>query len=223
MSRPLAEVVPMVTVAGGYGGIRIGGAKGPTWGVNGGLFDRSHDPPAAAVAESLAHDINAAHAAVVEPLHARLAVAREALDRLDARVVGLVPHDDPAVLAAVNALAAIDAEPPPEVVPLEKYKQLEAVLGDALEFTEAKKWRGRCERALTFLKENDGLLWPKTEQVGAILRGHLEGRDEPGPAKVPGSPDERAYVERLQHRLGIDGSDAAALARAWGVVDPEEP
>ena len=168
--------------------------------------------------------VNRAHAAVVEPLHARLAVAREALDKLDARVVGLVPHDDPAVLAAVNALAAIDAEAPPEMVPLARYQQLEQVLADALEFTEAKKWRERCERALLLLRMSGVRATTRVEDAVDVLEGRatkgqraLEGRDEPGPAKVP------EYLPRSAMPTVEEVFDDWHATRPANTRDPDEP
>lgn len=210
MSRPLAEVVPMVTVAGGYGGIRIGGAKGPTWGVNGGLFDRSHDPPAAAVAESLAHDINAAHFAVVSQLRGQLAVMRQAFDLARPTCVACgepgtrhfttegdgpfwlcdstdASHGEEFYLGddetrPFDSLADLDTG---EWVPREKYRQLELVLKDALE-ERRDVWRERCERAREMLNMV-GALW--LTESGSTLRPKLvailEGR-EPAPTTTDG-------------------------------------
>lgn len=203
--KPLAEVERMVTVAGGYGGVRIGGPKGPTWGVNGGLFDRQHDPPADAVAESLAHDINEAHWQTMAPLLALLAQARGALARVrdhhwrevhpgyQAFDVRFGPEEKAAIAAVV---AALDAANPGEWVPAERLKECQAVLADLRE-EKADMWRGRCERALTVLREG------QLEQQDAWVLGRLidsakatlEGREAELPEHRRVTPYGLGYVE----------------------------
>ena len=128
--------------------------------------------------------INTAHAAVVDPMQARLAMAQEELRF----ALGCTRHDAVAQRRIATALAAIDAEAPPEMVPLERYKQLEAVLADALEFTEAKKWRARVEKALAVLDPESPVgsdAWrARAWLTGANPGLALDGRDEPGPAKA---------------------------------------
>lgn len=183
---PLATVEPMVTVAGGYGGVRIGGPKGPMWGVNGGLFDRQHDPPAAAVAESLAHDINAAHFKVVSRLRGQLAVARAELVSIHGgrTVHDIEPKSDCSLCRAILAI-----DDPGEFVEKAKLDDLQRVLADALDENGERKYRERCEKAVAYLNSIPTRAPSELGGVSWELAAILEGR-EPKPAMLPDERDE---------------------------------
>lgn len=197
--KPLATVERMVTVAGGYGGVRIGGPKGPTWGVNGGLFDRQHDPPADAVAESLAHDINEAHWQAMAPLLALLAQAREAL----AAVRATITNDwynkprkgmEEAHRCASEVIAALDAANPGEWVPAERLKECQRVLADALE-EKADVYKRRCEAAVKVLR-TEHAPWAVGHAL-ALLTGapHQQSEVDGPPTAREATPYGLGYVE----------------------------
>lgn len=125
--KPLAEVEPLHNPGHYHHGrpvVRVGGRHVLP-------LSCADDPGACRIAE--AH-INDAHAAVVEPLLAKLAQAREALAfTLSTRKLISPAAQWEADDRMRDALAAIDAANPGQWVPAERLKECQAVLADALE------------------------------------------------------------------------------------------
>ena len=194
------------------------------------------------VAAEYVVDINTAHEAAMSGLQARLAMAREAL-RLGAaltedRFTGSeITTKNRALLEAIqaggiacrDALAAIDAEAPPEMVPKAKLDEALAVLADLRE-EKRSPYEERCRRALVALRVNwnSGYISEsaRVERAEAIL----EGRDEPGPAKATDNPTLDAISARLARIPAQDWAAVGADFRAVGddlrsvlPPDPEEP
>lgn len=168
-TKPLAEVVPL------HNPLHLHHTRPVVRVGNGHLLPLNFidDPTACRFAEEY---INAAHAAVVEPLQAKLAMAREAM-RDAYNIITAAERESPSwvlvgLTRAADTLsetaAAIDADPPGEWVPLEKYQQLQAVLNDLRE-EKRDVWRGRCLRALELLQMGGA-----TDYAMAALKGEDE-------------------------------------------------
>lgn len=128
-------------------------------------------------AEWLAASINAAHEKAVAPLLALLAEAYLNLVALHERLKNHVNCDGKCPTIAL--LKAIDADPPPEFVPKQKYDELQRVLAD-LQEERRDVWRERCERARSALRSSKtmnaaGIFFNQrgADSALAILEEHL--------------------------------------------------
>lgn len=206
-TRPLAEVTgPYVTVDGTH--FEMLGQRG--------------------AAEDLARLLNRQHAAVVEPLQALLARARNAagmaaaaLRRMDNNSRGLPLDAHEARDALMDLCDAIDADSPGQWVPAERLKECQAVLADLRE-EMGTDWRARCREALRFATEisktyrqSGTYSFDVPADLLDLLLAALEGR-EPLPAHLDaaeiGKPLAAPVVlsePRLHpiHRGGYTGDD----------------
>lgn len=128
--------------------------------------------------------INAAHAKAVEPLLAKLAVARAALADFVAVAarVGPVECESASWWQCQRALEIVDTEEVPPMVPKAKLDEALKVLDD---LKQENPWRERCEKALAVLSAHrpsrPGHKGSAMDDAIALLEGR-----EPKPAKADG-------------------------------------